>query len=94
MLDVDKQTVDEQAQDISSEAQDRPSVTGANSGSLLADYKGKLAIGAAAMLGLAIFYRWWESRLAREDPNEYERLRRLKSAIEHVDAQPQDNRPS
>jgi hypothetical protein len=50
---------------------------------LLSEHKGKLAVGAAAMLGLAVFYKWREGRLAKEDPDEYARLRRLKAAVEH-----------
>lgn len=48
---------------------------------MLNNHKGKLAVGAAAMLGVAIFYKWRESRLAKEDPEEYARLQRLKKAI-------------
>lgn len=48
---------------------------------LMANHKGKLAIGAAAMLGIAIFYKWRESRMAKEDPAEYARLQRLKEAV-------------
>jgi hypothetical protein len=33
------------------------------------------------MLGLAIFYRWRESRLAKENPRQYAHLKRIKSAI-------------
>jgi hypothetical protein len=47
----------------------------------LGNHKGKLAIGAAAMLGLAVFYKWRENWLARNDPEEYARLRRLKAAV-------------
>ena len=50
--------------------------------SMLSEHKGKLAIGAAAMLGLAIFYKWREHQLAKEDPQEYAQLRRIKTAIE------------
>lgn len=49
--------------------------------SLLGAHKGKLAVGAAAMLGIAIFYRWRENRLAKEDPEQYAQLKRLKAAI-------------
>ena len=48
----------------------------------LANHKGKLAVGAAAMLGLAVFYKWRENKLARDDPEEYARLRRLKAAVD------------
>jgi hypothetical protein len=50
--------------------------------STLANHKGKLAMGAAAMLGLAVFYRWREGRLAQDDPEEYARLQRLKAAVD------------
>lgn len=53
----------------------------AKSRNLLAEHKGKLAVGAAAMLGIAIFYKWRENRLAKEDPEQYARLQRLKSAV-------------
>lgn len=49
---------------------------------MISRHKGKLAIGAAAMLGLAAFYHWRESRLAKEDEEEYARLQRLKAAID------------
>jgi hypothetical protein len=57
--------------------------TGEESG-LLARHGGKLAVGAAAMLGLAAFYHWRESRLAKDDEEEFARLQRLKAAL-HVD---------
>lgn len=50
-------------------------------GNLLSEHKGKLAVGAAAMLGLAVFYKWREGRLAKEDPEQYARLKRIKSAV-------------
>jgi hypothetical protein len=56
------------------------------SGSSLANHKGKLAIGAAAMLGLAVFYKWRDSKLAKENPEEYARLRRLRAAVGTDDA--------
>jgi hypothetical protein len=49
---------------------------------MLNNHKGKLAVGAAAMLGVAIFYKWRENKLAKEDPEEYARLKRLKKAID------------
>lgn len=55
---------------------------------LIADHKGKLAAGAAAMLGLAVFYKWRESKLAKEDPEELARLKRLKAAVETDRHQP------
>ena len=48
---------------------------------LLTNHKGKLAVGAAAMLGIAIFYKWRESQLSRDEPAEYARLQRLKHAV-------------
>ncbi len=48
---------------------------------LLGAHGGKLAAGAAAMLGLAIFYKWRENQLAKDDPEEYARLQRLKAVI-------------
>jgi hypothetical protein len=52
---------------------------------LLEDHKGKLAIGVAATLGLMVFYRWREKLLAKTDPEEYARLRRLKAVMRHSD---------
>jgi hypothetical protein len=49
---------------------------------LLSRHKGKLAVGAAAMLGLAAYYHWRESKLAKEDEEEYARLQRLKAALD------------
>lgn len=49
---------------------------------LLARHGGKLAVGAAAMLGLAAFYHWRESRLAKDDEEEFARLQRLKAALD------------
>jgi hypothetical protein len=51
----------------------------------LSNHKGKLAMGAAAMLGLAVFYKWREGRLAQDDPEEYARLQRLKAAVDIED---------
>lgn len=54
---------------------------------MIGNNKGKLAIGAAAMLGIAVFYKWRDSKLAKEDPEEYARLRRIKAGLESgVDA--------
>ena len=52
------------------------------SDSLLSRHKGKLAVGAAAMLGLAAYYHWRESKLSKEDEEEYARLQRLKAALD------------
>jgi len=62
--------------------------TTAKSGSLLSDHKGKLAMGAAAMLGIAIFYKWREHRLAKEDPEQYAQLKRIKSAVRENGSKP------
>ena len=48
---------------------------------ILDEHKGKLAISAAAMLGLLIYYKWGERSLAKEDREEYERLRRIKEGV-------------
>ena len=48
---------------------------------MLGNHKGKLAVGAAAMLGLAVFYKWRENKLAKEDPAEYARIQRLKAVV-------------
>jgi uncharacterized protein HemX len=64
----------------------------AKSSSSLANHKGKLAIGAAAMLGLAVFYKWRDSKLAKEDPEEYARLRRLKAAVGTNESKPKKER--
>jgi hypothetical protein len=54
----------------------------------LGEHKGKLAIGAAATLGLMVFYKWREKQLAEEEPQEYERLQRIKNRVRQAD----DNR--
>ena len=51
----------------------------------LDEHKGKLAISAAAMLGLLIYYKWGEKSLAKENPAEYERLRRLREGLRHAE---------
>lgn len=48
----------------------------------LSRHKGKLAVGAAAMLGLAAFYHWREGKLAKDDKEEFARLQRLKAALD------------
>lgn len=53
---------------------------------LLGKHKGKLAVGAAAMLGVAIFYKWREHQLEKEDPEEYARLQRLKHAVKNEES--------
>lgn len=69
------------SQEGSTGRQEGASGNASKAGRLLAGHKGKLAVGAAAMLGLAIFYRWRESKLAKEDPAQYAQLQRIKSAI-------------
>lgn len=49
---------------------------------ILTRHRGKLAVGAAAMLGLAAFYHWRESKLAKDDEEEFQRLQRLKAALD------------
>lgn len=49
--------------------------------STLSNHKGKLAMGVAATLGVMIFYSWREKKLAKEDPENYARLQRLKSLV-------------
>lgn len=56
----------------------------------LGEHKGKLAIGAAATLGLMVFYKWREKQLAEEDPQEYERLQRIKNRMRRADDYPDD----
>ena len=51
--------------------------------STLSEHKGKLAIGVAATLGLIVYYKWRERRLAKEDPEAYARLQRLKASVRH-----------
>jgi hypothetical protein len=59
---------------------------------LLNEHKGKLAIGVAATLGLMVFYKWREKKLAEEDPEEYARLQRIKAVVreEEINGQPAD----
>lgn len=58
--------------------------------SMIGNHKGKLAVGAAAMLGLAVFYKWRESKLATDDPEEFARLQRLKVAVGGNPTDPDD----
>jgi hypothetical protein len=57
---------------------------------LLNEHKGKLAIGVAATLGLMVFYKWREKRLAEDDPEEYARLQRIKAGVRHGNASSDD----
>lgn len=51
----------------------------------LEEHKGKLAISAAATLGLIVYYKWREKALAQEAPQEYEHLQRIKNRVRHAD---------
>jgi hypothetical protein len=53
----------------------------AKAAAALGNHKGKLAVGAAAMLGIAIFYKWRDGKLAKDDPEEYARLKRIKAGL-------------
>jgi hypothetical protein len=53
---------------------------------MLNEHKGKLAIGVAATLGLMVFYKWREKKLAEEDPEEYARLQRIKAVVREQNA--------
>lgn len=75
-LSFDQQSADEPP------APDMPDIS-SEAGSMFGKHKGKLAVGAAAMLGIAIFYKWREHRLAKDDPEEYARLQRLKQAVKN-----------
>jgi hypothetical protein len=61
---------------------------------LLSEHKGKLAIGVAATLGIMVFYNWREKRLAKEDPEGYARLQRLKASVrtDETDAKHKENK--
>lgn len=52
---------------------------------LIAEHKGKLAVGAAAALGLMIFYNWREKSLAEEDPEDYARLKKFTAPFKPAD---------
>jgi len=86
VLDVPDQAglqSEESAQNASSSQQTVGTAIAEKGKHLLTNHKGKLAVGAAAMLGLAVFYKWRESKLAKEDPEEYALLQRLKAAVEN-----------
>ncbi len=82
----------EDSQEISSGQRNPPAPAAAKRANPLINHKGKLAIGAAAMLGLAVFYKWRDSKLAKEDPEEYARLRRLKAAVGTDESKPKKER--
>lgn len=73
---------------VSFEPQDSAAPETANSDGLLGKHGGKLAAAAAAMLGVAIFYKWREHRLAKDEPEEYARLQRLKQAVKNEERMP------
>lgn len=52
---------------------------------LLSEHKGKLAVGAAAALGLMILYSWREKSLAEEDPEAYARLQKFTAPFKPAD---------
>jgi hypothetical protein len=53
-----------------------------NNGNLFSNHGGKLAVGVAAMLGLAIFYKWREQEVSHEDPDESAGLKKIKEMVE------------
>jgi hypothetical protein len=72
---------------LTDEAAEADTPLATKAAAMIGNNKGKLAIGAAAMLGIAVFYKWRDSKLAKEDPEEYARLRRIKAGLENgVDA--------
>lgn len=79
----------------SSQAPDESSILDQSLNTLretLDEHKGKLAISAAAMLGLLVYYKWGEKSLAKEDPEEYERLQRIKERVRQADDRRQGER--
>lgn len=48
----------------------------------LSEHKGKLAMGVAATLGLIVFYQWRAKNLATQAPDDYQRLLRLRRALQ------------
>lgn len=66
---------------LTDEAADAATPLATKAAALIGNNKGKLAIGAAAMLGIAVFYKWRDSKLAKEDPEEFARLRRIKAGL-------------
>lgn len=57
---------------------------------LLSEHKGKLAMGAAAALGLMVLYNWREKSLAEEDPEAYARLKKFTAPFKPADEQEQE----
>jgi hypothetical protein len=52
---------------------------------LLSEHKGKLAMGAAAALGLMVLYNWREKSLAEEDPEAYAQLKKFTAPFKPAD---------
>jgi hypothetical protein len=50
-------------------------------GGMLSSSKTQLAIGVAATLGVMVFYKWREKQLAKKEPEEYARLKRIKASV-------------
>lgn len=80
---------EDSSQEVSGEQRSATVSAATATKNLLVAHKGKLAIGAAAMLGLAAFYKWRESQLAKEDPHQYAQLRRIKSAVGNQVSKPE-----
>lgn len=57
---------------------------------LISEHKGKLAVGAAAALGLMILYNWREKSLAEEDPEDYARLQKFTAPFKPEDEPEQE----
>jgi len=60
-------------------------------GSILSSSKTQLAIGVAATLGVMVFYKWREKQLAKKDPEEYARLKRIKASVRSGELHPGHN---
>lgn len=54
---------------------------------MLNEHKGKLAVGAAATLGMLVFYGWRQRQLSKEDPEEFAKQQRLIEAVISADEQ-------
>jgi hypothetical protein len=73
------------------ENESRPAVSTVTDGfavdtlNLIAGHKGKLAVGAAAALGLMILYHWREKSLAVEDPQAYAQLKKFTAPFKSPD---------
>lgn len=76
----------------SSQRRDTPAGEGfaSDAMNLISEHKGKLAMGAAAALGLMILYNWKTKSLAEEDPEDYARLRKFTAPFKPADEQEQE----